>query len=116
VLVNADNKEGGGLADALAASVLKICEEILEVGDISLEDNFFFLGGDSLNAFALLSRLEEEYGVVLEEGVLYEVVDLNGVVELVRSRLGMDGVDRAGYRMSPMRGPTRTDGSPSILL
>ena len=46
-------------------AVVLTCRELLGVEDLSPADNFFARGGDSLLAVELITRLEDEHGIVL---------------------------------------------------
>ena len=43
----------------------QLFEELLEVDDVSLEDNFFDLGGSSVLALRLLLEIDKRWGVTL---------------------------------------------------
>jgi amino acid adenylation domain-containing protein len=58
--------------DALEYRLLKIWEEVLSISPIGMDDDFFDLGGDSLQSIILLARIEEALNQKLPLGVLYE--------------------------------------------
>ncbi|MGE5500214.1 MAG: phosphopantetheine-binding protein, partial [Syntrophothermus sp.] len=45
--------------------ILQICCGILKKDDISIDDNFFEAGGNSLNAVRLVSRIQKELNIEL---------------------------------------------------
>jgi acyl carrier protein len=47
----------------LEESVAKIWSDMLGLREVGIEDNFFALGGDSLIALRLLTRVREMFGV-----------------------------------------------------
>ncbi len=47
-------------------SILKIWEEVLEKSTIGIKDNFFDLGGHSLKATRVLSKIQEEFGIKID--------------------------------------------------
>jgi len=64
--------------------ILKLWKRILEKEDISIYDDFFVLGGNSLKAGQLLMSLQEEIGldVLFEE--LYGIRTIKGLSELIK--------------------------------
>ncbi len=87
-----------GLADKLAG-VLKadfvaprtreeemlagIWAEVLGTGLIGVQDNFFLLGGDSLKATQVVSRIMKVFGVELRQAALFETPTLGDFSEVV---------------------------------
>jgi amino acid adenylation domain-containing protein len=76
----------------------KIWKEVLDVDDVCLLDNFFNLGGNSLNAVALVSKIRQEFGRSISlisffqnptiqgvENVLEEYHDKKDVIELIKA-------------------------------
>ena len=51
--------------NALEAQLVRIWEEVLRVAPIGMDDNFFDLGGDSLQAFSVISRAVRHFDVKL---------------------------------------------------
>jgi len=49
----------------VATAVTRIWQEALGVEDISAEDGFFELGGDSLVATRMVARLRDELGIAV---------------------------------------------------
>ena len=47
------------------AEVRQLFEELLEVDDVTTEDNFFDLGGSSVLALRLLLEVDKRWGVTL---------------------------------------------------
>nr|WP_237171673.1 phosphopantetheine-binding protein [Paenibacillus sp. IHB B 3084] len=58
---------------------MNIWMNVLNVTDISYDDNFFQLGGDSLKATVILSRVNKELGVHIP---LSHIFELQTIAEL----------------------------------
>jgi acyl carrier protein len=62
-----DQSDSGTASDeelsALANNLLDLWKRILRTDDITLDDDFFDLGGNSLSAIRLLPIIEEHFGV-----------------------------------------------------
>jgi amino acid adenylation domain-containing protein len=52
--------------------ILTIWEQVLNKTAIGIHDNFFSLGGHSLNAIQVLARVQEEFSVCLDIGAFFE--------------------------------------------
>lgn len=64
--------------------VLNTWKEIFNTSDISLSSDFFELGGNSLTALKLLSRVEEVYGPEsLLPDTLFETPSLKGIATAI---------------------------------
>ena len=61
----------GGL-DGLRAEILRICSRLLESTDLSIDDDFFDKGGDSLLAMELMLELRQLTGKALPDSLLFE--------------------------------------------
>jgi 3-oxoacyl-(acyl-carrier-protein) synthase/NAD(P)-dependent dehydrogenase (short-subunit alcohol dehydrogenase family)/acyl carrier protein len=71
---------------SIERAVTSLCAELLETEDVSLEDSFFDLGGDSLVATKFVSSLRDRLGVSLSLPVLFSsqrVGDLVDAVEIL---------------------------------
>jgi acyl transferase domain-containing protein/acyl carrier protein len=69
---------------ATEGSIARIWAEVLKIKSIQKQDNFFDLGGHSLNGTQVMNRIEKELGVVLEFEDLYDyatVETLSGKVD-----------------------------------
>ncbi len=96
------------LEDQLAA----IWTEVLEVGAIGPEANFFDHGGNSLQANRVLAKVREIFEVDLPRGSLFETSSLRGLASRIR------GSHREGHRRPPLvAGPAspRQELSPQQL-
>ena len=65
------------------AALAAIWAEVLGVAAVGPQDNFFDLGGHSLRAGPLLSRVRDRWGVDLPLRVLYDTADLAGLAAAV---------------------------------
>jgi oxalate---CoA ligase len=58
--------------DRLSAEILRICSRLLESTDLSIDDDFFDQGGDSLLATELMLELRQLTGKALPDSLLFE--------------------------------------------
>ncbi len=58
--------------DRLRADILRICSRLLESTDLSIDDDFFDKGGDSLLATELMLELRQLSGKALPDSLLFE--------------------------------------------
>jgi acyl carrier protein len=70
-------------AEQIAGTVLRVSEEVLERSEISLEDDFFDVGGDSITAMHLIGRLRNELDVPLRVRMLFEQPTFGALVERI---------------------------------
>lgn len=76
---NANAMAGGMPADRSEAALLTLYGEILQCGPIALDQSFFDLGGDSLMATRLISRIRATLGVEL---TLDDIFDAPTIADL----------------------------------
>jgi acyl carrier protein len=57
--------------DPREARVARIWEEVLAIAPIGVDDDFFDLGGASLQAIALIARVQRDFGVALSPRDLF---------------------------------------------
>ncbi len=60
-------------------TIASIWSEVLDIQDIGVNDNLFNLGGDSITAIRILSRIREEFEIDIPLSVLFE-----GIVSIER--------------------------------
>ncbi|WP_405754214.1 amino acid adenylation domain-containing protein [Streptomyces sp. NBC_01411] len=77
--------------------------EVLGVGDVSIDDDFFALGGYSLLAARLIGRIRSSLGAALSIGAVFEAPTVAGLARLLDSGGAQDPF--------AMLLPLRTDGS-----
>ena len=66
--------------------LVKIWEELLGVGSIGIRDDFFELGGNSLLAVRLMSRIEQVYGKRLGVSTLFECATVEHLAEAINEQ------------------------------
>jgi amino acid adenylation domain-containing protein len=77
----------GGAADAVLDAVRQIWSDVLQVEDITPDDDLFDLGGHSLSVARIAGRIEEDCGVQLGLDVFFETPTLAEVSAAVGRRL-----------------------------
>jgi|GEM_PF-397272 len=84
--------EGGGFAaasdvhgaDATEETLVRIWKEVLGAANVGRRDNFFQLGGDSLKATVILSRVNKEFHVHIPLGHLFELQTIDELAQYIR--------------------------------
>jgi len=86
--------------DAIERDLAAIWKEMLGVQQVSVDDDFFELGGQSLIALRLFNRIRKQYGVELPLSVLFQAPTIAATAALLREAMGSvalvpstDGVD-----------------------
>lgn len=72
---------------ALQCLLSEIWLEILSIDDFSIDDNFFALGGDSLMATQIISRVKSQFGLNCTMAELFSNPTLEGMEDAVASKL-----------------------------
>jgi aspartate racemase len=72
--------------DPLEAQLAALWAEVLGVREVGVRDNFFDLGGSSLLAIRLLSRIEGRLGVALPLSALFFAATVEELAGLLRAR------------------------------
>lgn len=80
-------KQRQQIADPMTARLAEIWTDILGVVGIDPDDDFFALGGHSLNAVRMLARVRKEFGVSVPLGKLFESARLSALTEIVRRQV-----------------------------
>ncbi|NVP53967.1 non-ribosomal peptide synthetase/type I polyketide synthase [Mycoplana rhizolycopersici] len=78
---------GGRISDPITAQLSAIWGEILGVSDVGPEDDFFALGGHSLNAVRMFARVRKDLGASLPLASLFQASTLSGLAALVREQV-----------------------------
>ncbi len=76
--------------NSVASRIRELWSKVLKVQQITLNDNFFDLGGHSLKALAVLQRIHQEFGV---EITLLEFLKSPTIPELAKRISGGDSAD-----------------------
>jgi len=74
---------GSAQLSELESLTLELCREVLNRGQIGINDNFFQVGGDSLIATRLMGRLEQAVAVKLSLIRLFETPTIAGLAQAV---------------------------------
>ncbi|CAL2083789.1 amino acid adenylation domain-containing protein [Tenacibaculum sp. 190524A02b] len=61
----------------------EIWKSILNVDSVSKTDNFFSLGGDSLKATRLITKIKEEFNTIVKIEQLFELAELQSLAKLI---------------------------------
>ncbi len=64
-------------------TLMRIWGDILKTGDLSLSDNFFDIGGNSLLAISLTNRISKEFNVVLKALKVFEFPTIRDQAEFL---------------------------------
>jgi acyl carrier protein len=76
----------------------RIWTELLDLPSVDVDQSFFDLGGDSLDAVEMLGGVERAFGVVLEPSVLLETPTVASLAQLLRRPAG-------GHERPPAEAP-----------
>jgi amino acid adenylation domain-containing protein len=96
------------------AAVAAIWADLLRVERVGRNENFFSLGGHSLSAVKLLSRINEQFGINLKLPSLFgspTLAKLSGLVESNGNAKAEDEPAAEPPRMFPIVLPIRTSGN-----
>ena len=80
----------GQTSNALEAKLAAIWTDMLGVATVSSGDDFFALGGHSLNAVRMFSRIRREFGVDLPLAFIFENPTLAAVAARIADAAGID--------------------------
>jgi hypothetical protein len=72
--------------DALEERVARLWEEVLRRAPLGADDDFFDLGGGSLQAFALIGRVHDAFAVRLTARDLFAAGTIAGMAGMIRER------------------------------
>ncbi len=72
--------------------VLKIWQDLLEVQEISVHDNFFEIGGDSLSAVQLRTLMKSSFGLELPMKLLFSNATISQISNIVDSTQKSDKI------------------------
>ncbi len=71
--------------DALELQLTQIWESVLGTRPVSIDDDFFMIGGHSLLAVKLFSRIEKLMGINLPLAALLQAPSIRGLAEVIRA-------------------------------
>lgn len=84
--------------DEVEREVLRLYEQSVGLREVGVHENFFALGGDSLIAVTLLSRLNARFGVELELDAFIERPTVAGLSAWLREQPGPEAPSGRGAR------------------
>lgn len=79
--------------DEIDQKLLSLTCEILDRKDISITDNFFMEGGNSILAIKLIAAIKNEFGIKLKLGDIFSSADISSWKELIREELAKNSVE-----------------------
>jgi acyl transferase domain-containing protein/thioesterase domain-containing protein/acyl carrier protein len=91
---------------AVEKQLAVLWQEVLGVDRVGIADDFFQLGGQSLVAVRLLSRMKKTWGVDLPLATFFEAPTVEQLAAVVQAELGTDAVpagDGAGVRSTNVK-------------
>jgi acyl carrier protein len=81
-------------ANEYESGLIKIWEEVLNVEPISVEDDFFSMGGDSLLAIRIIARIRKTYDIAMTPREIFETPTLRELAtEVARQSAPDDGYE-----------------------
>ena len=101
---------GPSTRDGIEAKVAAIWESVLNTPAIGRKENFFDLGGTSIQSAQVLSRIEAKFGLALSPSALAE----HSTVEALAAAVAGNIIHQSASPMILMRGCSR--GTPLFLL
>ncbi|MEM8961819.1 MAG: condensation domain-containing protein [Acidobacteriota bacterium] len=109
---------GGTDAEAAAtpseAQLMRIWNDLLHVQEYGRNDNFFDLGGTSLLVPSLVQRIEQDFGVRLPLGVVFEDATVAALATVIDGQ--RDGTDALRWRsLVPIR-RVESDSAPLFMV
>lgn len=70
----------------LESQLAYLWESVLAVVPIGVDDDFFDLGGESLHAFALISRVQRDFGVTLSPRDFFACASVGAMAAMIDER------------------------------
>jgi thioesterase domain-containing protein/NAD(P)-dependent dehydrogenase (short-subunit alcohol dehydrogenase family)/acyl carrier protein len=92
--------------DEVEQALAGLWQSLLGAGEVGIYDDFFDLGGHSLIAVRLFSKIRSMYGVDMSLATLFEAPTVAAVAVLVRAQLGLPGVEAGGDGMATTSVPS----------
>ena len=104
------------IADPVSARVAAIWGEILGMEAVGPADDFFALGGHSLNAVRMFGRIRKEFGQNLPLATLFEAPTVETLSALISARLGVVPVGAVGAAEAAAPAPVAAEWSPLVTI
>lgn len=89
-----------GPRDAIEVELCNIWQEVLSIPEVGIDQNFFALGGHSLSAIQLVSRIKKRLQHEIPVSALFQFSTVAEVASLVRKKTGTQAA-RALVRIQP---------------
>ena len=81
--------------------VLQIWTEVLKCDTIALTDDFFEIGGHSLNGTQVINRIDKEFGLKMEFEELYDYATVSTLAKYIDSKIISDS-EKSSNRIIPV--------------
>jgi acyl-coenzyme A synthetase/AMP-(fatty) acid ligase/L-amino acid N-acyltransferase YncA/acyl carrier protein len=93
----------GGRRAAVEGRLVEIWNEVLGVKNVSVNDDFFALGGTSIKAVSAMARVRSEFGAPVPLAVLFETPTIVALAAAVIERRGESKLDGRAGRQTTVR-------------
>ncbi|OJF15798.1 non-ribosomal peptide synthetase [Couchioplanes caeruleus] len=85
-------QDGGGVTyvaprDPTEEALARIWSEVLGIAQVGVEDDFFALGGDSVNSLRIVARMRTAFGVDVTPRDLFEAMTIAALATTIRDRI-----------------------------
>lgn len=101
--VKQDSRNGEGPANEIEDALLNIWRDVLQIQDIGLHDGFFSLGGHSLAATQVISRVRKRLSIQLPLSVIFsDDATITTLAEEIAARRRSPGPKKSNVRESPV--------------
>ena len=100
--------DGEPPGDEIETTLASWWKELLGLAEVSRQDNFFEVGGQSLTAIRLMAKIKKTYGLELNSAVMFEAPTIDALARLIRK----DDVQVSHSAVVPMQ----TQGSVAPLF
>lgn len=97
----------------LEAELVKIWEQMMGVANISVDDNFFYLGGSSLLAMRMLAAIQQTLGKVLPIAALTRASTVRELAQLIAAEADDQTQVNAWASLVEIQGGVETQGDNS---
>ncbi|GAB4194986.1 MAG: hypothetical protein OHK0022_11400 [Roseiflexaceae bacterium] len=90
--------------------IAAILQQVLGIDQVGLHDNFFDLGGNSLNGLQVIARLKKEFKVQIPAVALFEAPTVSALAQYLRPQTSTQGQQQE-QRLRQRRARSRQSGS-----
>ena len=84
-LLTAKQKQFQAPESITEQKLAEVWKLILKIDSVSKTDNFFSLGGDSLKATSLITKIKEEFNTIVKIEQLFELAELQSLAKLIET-------------------------------